>query len=132
MKLLLDTNAYTGLLKGDARIAGAVRSAEGIVMSPVVIGELLFGYRNGNRYEENLAELERFLANPFVETLSIGRHTCDYFGLVAAQLRRDGAPIPQNDIWIAAQTMESGAALLSLDAHFSHVENLLVHSIAAG
>ena len=126
MRLLLDTNAYTALLKGDTNVASCVRKAEGIVMCPVVVGELLFGYRNGNKYAQNLAELEEFLGSAYVELPSIGRHTCDYFSLIGSQLRRCGKPIPQNDIWIAAHSMETGAALLTFDAHFQHIENLLL------
>ena len=49
MKRLLDTNAYVELLKGNAEVASLVRSAEQLVFSMVVVGELLFGFRNGNR-----------------------------------------------------------------------------------
>jgi tRNA(fMet)-specific endonuclease VapC len=130
MNVLLDTNAYTGLLKGEPRVAATVRAAEGVLMSPIVIGELLFGYRNGSRYAANLAELERFLANPYVDSPAINRHTGDYFCLIAAQLKRCGTPIPQNDVWIAAHAMETGAALVSFDVHFTRVENLLLQHFA--
>jgi tRNA(fMet)-specific endonuclease VapC len=33
--------------------------------------------------------------------------------------------IPTNDIWIAAHTFESGAELLSFDAHFAAVPGLV-------
>ena len=49
MKRLLDTNAYVELLKGNASVANSVRSAEQLVFSMVVLGELLFGFRNGSR-----------------------------------------------------------------------------------
>ena len=48
MKLLLDTNAYTGLMRGRESVVAAVSEAEEILMSAVVVGELLFGFRNGN------------------------------------------------------------------------------------
>jgi tRNA(fMet)-specific endonuclease VapC len=31
-------------------------------------------------------------------------------------------PIPTNDLWIAASALEHGAALLTRDAHFSHID----------
>jgi tRNA(fMet)-specific endonuclease VapC len=50
--------------------------------------------------------------------------TADSYALIYTSLRRKGQPIPSNDLWIAASALEHGAALLSFDAHFSHVEGL--------
>lgn len=124
MRLMLDTNAYSALLKGHAGVAGYVRAAEQVVFSAVVAGELLFGFRNGSRYEENRQELEEFLANPYVSLLPVGLVTADRFGRVASALRRKGRPLPSNDVWIAAQAMESGAELLSFDGHFAEIDGL--------
>jgi tRNA(fMet)-specific endonuclease VapC len=43
-------------------------------------------------------------------------------------LRRKGAPIPINDVWIAAHAMETGSMLITFDVHFRHVNGLLVWS----
>lgn len=121
---MLDTNAYSALLRGHVGVAGHVRAAEQVVFSAVVAGELLFGFRNGSRYEQNRRELEEFLANPYVSLLRVGLVTADRFGRVASALRRKGRPLPSNDIWIAAQAMESGAELLSFDGHFAEIDGL--------
>jgi tRNA(fMet)-specific endonuclease VapC len=125
MKALLDTNAYSALMANRGRVADAVRRADAVLMSTVVLGELLFGFRNGSRYEANRAQLEAFLSRQFVNTLQVTVETAERFGLIAAQLRRSGTPIPTNDIWIAAHTLESGAHLLSFDQHFDAVDGLL-------
>jgi len=52
--------------------------------------------------------------------------TAERFALIKDALKRKGKPIPVNDIWIAAQCMETGAILLSRDLHFSAIEGLLV------
>ncbi len=126
MKLLLDTNAYVALMKGDEATATLVRSAEQLVFSTVVVGELLFGFRNGSRYERNATQLDEFLAQPWATLQSVTRITADRFGRVAAQLRRAGTPIPSNDIWIAAQAFETGADLVTFDRHFTTVLGLVV------
>jgi len=36
----------------------------------------------------------------------IGKITSDRYSRLAALLKQQGTPIPTNDIWIAAQTME--------------------------
>ena len=124
MKLLLDTNAYSGLMRGSEAVASRVRRAERIFLSSVVIGELLYGFRNGTRYEENRAQLDAFLANRFVAFLPVALTTAERFALIASALKRKGTPIPSNDIWIAAHALESGADLLSFDEHFSGIEGL--------
>jgi len=34
-------------------------------------------------------------------------------------------PIPTNDIWIASQTMEHGAELITTDRHFEKISGLV-------
>ena len=124
MKLALDTNAYSALIRGHRDVASLVRRAQSVLIPAVVAGELLYGFRAGARYEENSTRFEAFLATPHVELLRVTFTTADRFGRVAAGLRRKGSPIPTNDIWIAAQAMEVGADLLSSDTHFGAVDGL--------
>ena len=124
MKLLLDTNAYTGLMLGHESVVTAVSEAEQILMSAIVVGEFLFGFRNSNRLEKNRQQLESFLREPFVDFVPVGKSTCNRFGQVATQLRRKGKPIPQNDVWIAAHALETGADLITADIHFKAINGL--------
>jgi tRNA(fMet)-specific endonuclease VapC len=125
MRFILDTNAYVALMQGHPGVAGTVRRAERIYVSAIVAGELIFGFRNGSRCEENMRDLEGFLDNRYVEFLPVSLTTSDRFGRIAALLRRKGKPMPTNDIWIAAHAMESGAELLSFDRHFEHIDGLV-------
>ena len=56
--------------------------------------------------------------------LRINLRTAERFGRLAAGLRKKGRPIPSNDLWIAAQAMETGADLLSFDKHFAEIDGL--------
>ncbi len=125
MRRLLDTNAYSALKRGHAEVARLVRESSELAFSTIVVGELQFGFRNGAKLERNLAELETFLENPRLVVLPVSRLTADRFGRIAAMLRNAGTPIPTNDIWIAAHVFESGAELLSFDAHFAAVPGLV-------
>jgi tRNA(fMet)-specific endonuclease VapC len=129
VKVLLDTNAYSALMRGLPSVVGKVRNAEKVLLSTIVIGELLYGFRYGRRFEENLDILQRFLEHPYVESLPATYVTADRFSLLAAALRRKGKTIPTNDIWIAAHTLEAGADLLSYDDHFSHIDGLPWHQL---
>jgi tRNA(fMet)-specific endonuclease VapC len=124
MKVLLDTNVYTALFRGHAGVTQRVRGAEQVLLSAVVAGELLFGFRNGTRYEANRSDLEHFLSNPYVRLLDVTLVTADRFGRISALLKQKGRPLPTNDIWVAAHAMESGAELLSFDRHFSEIDGL--------
>jgi tRNA(fMet)-specific endonuclease VapC len=124
VKALLDTNAYSALRLGHELVAEQVRSSEEVLLSIVVVGELLFGFRNGSRYEENALALRSFLEDPNVRLLPVTWDTADLFGRISAMLRKKGRPIPTNDIWIAAHAMEASADLISSDPHFGHIDGL--------
>jgi len=124
MRILLDTNAYSALMRGHEEVADRVRRAERIVLSSVVAGELLLGFRLGTRRKKNMAELDAFLDSPYVSLVPVTLTTADRFARIAAALRAKGRPIPTNDIWIAAHAMETGAELLSFDDHFESIDGL--------
>jgi len=122
--VLLDTNAYTAFMLGEAGAVDVVAHADKLYLNSVVLGELLGGFAAGTREPKNRAELARFLDSPRVEILPITAETADSYALIYAGLRRRGQPIPTNDLWIAASALEHGAALLTRDAHFSHIDGL--------
>ncbi len=125
MRVALDTNAYTHLFDGHREVGRLVSSAREVLLSSVALGEILAGYRNGHRLERNLPVIERFLADPQVSLLPVTRDTADRYGRIFAELRRKGRPIPTNDMWIAAHTMETGAELISFDRHFEAIDGLV-------
>ena len=122
--ILLDTNAYTAFMLGAAEVVDVVAHADRLYLNSIVLGELLGGFAAGTREPTNRAELARFLDSPRVKVLPITADTADSYALIYAGLRRKGHPIPTNDLWIAASAMEHGAALLTRDAHFSHIDGL--------
>ena len=124
MRILLDSNAYSNLKRGHRPVAELVRGSEAILVPLVVIGELLYGFRNGSRLERNLRELHAFLDNIRVAVPAMSLTTADRYSRIAASLREKGRPIPSNDVWIAAHAMETGADLVSYDRHFREVDGL--------
>ena len=124
MRVLLDADAYTFYMRGQAEVARMVEKAEEVLLSAIVVGELLYGFRWGTHFDSNVARLRRFLDSPRVSVIAVGEGTADRYGRIAASLRAKGRPIPTNDTWIAAHAMETGADLVSADAHFEHVDGL--------
>ncbi len=125
MKVLLDTSAYVGFKRDVSEVVGMIVRAELVLISPVVLGELMFGFRNGSKFKENMDDLECFLQHEAVEQLQVGALTADRYARIAILLKRKGAPIPANDIWIAAQAMEHGAELITMDRHFEKISGLV-------
>ncbi len=123
-KIVLDTNGYVSYLSGDKNILYSLVDAEIIFMSIFVLGELLTGFKGGNREKDNLAILRTFLNKPGVSVLNASTDTADYFALIKNNLKKAGTPIPVNDIWIAAHTMQTGSMLITYDRHFKYIPGL--------
>ena len=79
MRILLDSSAYSHLKWGHRRVAELVRTSEEVLLSLVVIGELLYGFRNGSRLERNVRELHAFLDNPYVTVAAMSFTTADLY-----------------------------------------------------
>jgi predicted nucleic acid-binding protein len=126
--ILIDTNVYVAFKRNHLSILALLRQVPAIFLNTVVLGELLAGFRGGNRDAENRRELDRFLDTPRVSMLQVDEGTAEYFSLVFNQLKKQGTPIPTNDIWIAASAMQHGLALSSLDSHFSSIAGLNIIS----
>ncbi len=124
MRVLLDSNAYSQLMLGREQVGRIVRGAEEVLLSAVVLGELLYGFRHGSRQGRNTRAVRAFLDNPYVSVVPVGETTADRYSRIAASLRAKGRPIPTNDVWIAAHAMETGADLVSADRHFRHVDGI--------
>lgn len=122
--IVLDTNAYSAFKRGDAQIVAVLQYAPSIIICATVLGELLGGFAAGQRESANRGELVRFIDTPRVKVVPSTAATADLYALVYAALRRKGQPIPTNDLWIAASSLEHGAALLTLDAHFKSIDGL--------
>lgn len=124
--VLLDTNAYAGLLTGDQEVLGALANAETVLMSVIVLGELHAGHRGGSRRRENEKRLLAFLRKSTVRILEVSARTAEVFGEIKHGLKKAGTSIPINDIWLAAHAVQTGATLVTYDGHFAKVPGLLL------
>lgn len=122
--IIIDTSAYSRFLGGDESVLEMLAVAETVYLSTIVLGELLAGFRGGSKLQENRAQLSDFLHKPTVRALEVSTETAEVFGLVKDTLKRAGTPIPINDVWIAAQAIETGSVIASFDEHFKRVPGL--------
>lgn len=127
MIALLDTNAYTAIMRGDEALLRVLDNAQAILMASIVVGELEYGFRYGNQYATNRQQLDTFLSQPFVSFLTVTRDTTRHYGHLMSALRAAGTKIPTHDAWIAALARENDAGLWTHDSHFDHIESIDVH-----
>ena len=123
-RLVLDTSAYSHLRAGHAQVLDHVADVAVVVMPVTVLGELEAGFELGSRAQENRRVLAEFLAEPFASVLGVTAATVRYYARIFASLRRAGTPVPVNDVWIAAATMECNGHLLTFDRDFRRIADL--------
>ena len=124
MRLALDTNRYTDLCRGESAVRDAVELADEVCLPFVVVGELRAGFAVGSHGARNESVLRRFLLKPGVSVLYADDQTTYHYANLFRQLRRQGTPIPTNDMWIAALVLQHSLALLARDAHFDHIPQI--------
>lgn len=125
-KILLDTNAYTHFIAGSDAVLEVLAEAEIVYMSIFVLGELYAGFRGGRKEADNKKILNGFLSKPTVKILNATVETARVFGRVKEGLKSSGNPIPTNDVWIAAHTLETGSTLITFDRHFQKIAGLML------
>ena len=123
-KLVLDTSAYSHFRRGHVGVLDALARADRVLIPATVLGELEAAFELGTRLRENRRGLDDFLAESFVETTDTTASVARHYGRVFASLRRDGTPLPVNDIWIAAAALDCGGTLLTFDRDFERIRGI--------
>lgn len=113
-KYLLDTNICIYLTKQQhpaltARFQSLAESE--VAMSVITYGELQFGAQKSQKPKQVLEALERLsLAIP---VLAMTTDTSQHYGEIRAHLQKQGTPIGNNDLWIAAHARAEGLVLVT-------------------
>lgn len=125
-QILIDTNSYVAFKQGLPEAIEIIQYSHHIGISSVVLGELLAGFSLGTHEAENKKELQLFLSSPRITILSIDETTARFYASIYKALKNKGKPIPTNDLWIAATTLQHNFKLFSYDSHFNFVDDLIV------
>ena len=121
MRIAIDTNRYSDFVDGDPTTGQIIATAERIYVPFIVLAELRFGFLRGTRMAENEQRLITFLSRPRVEPMLPNEMTTFEYAKLAVQLRKQGTPIPVNDIWMAALVVQHNLTLFARDKHFDHL-----------
>lgn len=124
MRIAIDTNRYVDFAKGLPDAVDRVRRADEILVPFVVVGELRAGFAASARSLENEAALVRFLDSRRVDLVFADDETTHHYARLFYQLRRQGTPIPTNDLWIAALVVQHQVHLYARDTHFDRLPQI--------
>lgn len=124
VRLALDTNRYTDLCRGEASVVETVEAADEVWLPFIVLGELRAGFAVGTQGPRNEAVLRRLLLKPGVDVLYADEQTTHHYATLYRQLRKQGTPIPTNDMWIAALVLQHSLTLYDRDACFDALPQL--------
>jgi tRNA(fMet)-specific endonuclease VapC len=124
-RVALDTNRLTDLFQGDSNLAELLSSCDEVWLPLIVLAEMKAGFYGGAQRVRNEALLQALLSRPTVDILLPDRETAEHYSRLFVQLKRAGTPIPDNDLWIAALALQHNLSLVSRDAHFDRIPQLL-------
>jgi tRNA(fMet)-specific endonuclease VapC len=125
VRVAVDTNRYVDLCQGVDDTVALLEEAEAIMLPFVVLGELRAGFAHGRRQVENERVLRRFLLKDGVHVLLADDQTTHHYASVFRQLRKQGTPIPTNDMWLAALVLQHNLALHARAQHFDHLPQVV-------
>lgn len=124
--ILLDTSAYSAFMRGHPELKLAVQRSEEIGVTPIVLGELISGFKMGKNEARNRQLLEEFLSSPRVNIIGIDEETSERYAIILDSLRAKGTPIATHDIWIASSAMQYGLEVVTTDTHYLKISQVLV------
>ena len=124
MKLLLDTNRLSDALTQVDEVLDHLETAEAIYVPVIALGEIRAGFLAGRLAAKNEVRLQWFLSQDGIFAVAVDAPVSHRYAEVHRALRARGAPIPTNDLWIAAIAIEHGLVLYTRDAHFASVPGL--------
>jgi tRNA(fMet)-specific endonuclease VapC len=129
MNYLIDTDIIIYSLKGDRTVTGAFqdRSNDPKSISVITYGELVYGARKSRQEEQNMARVRR-IAEIF-PVIGVSPVIIETFGSLKATLEKNGTPVADLDLIIAATALSHGLTLVTNnEQHFRRVPGLQVEN----
>jgi tRNA(fMet)-specific endonuclease VapC len=120
--MILDTNALSAFADDIRPVVQQIATADELHIPVIVLGEYRFGIATSRRRREYEAWLEHGRA--FWNIIPLVEETATHYASIRQQLKRDGVPLPANDVWIAALARQHELPILSRDTHFDAVPGL--------
>lgn len=129
MKYLLDTNHCSYIQQKRPVVMQHLRTlppTAKIMTSVITQGELLAGVElvQSDQRKAHLKIIYEELLAITTKILTVDSQVAQAYAEIFAELRRNGTPIPTNDLWIAAIAKAHHLILVTNDEHFQHVKSI--------
>lgn len=128
MRYVLDTNVVAALMKGDPTVVSRLRAANktAVYLPQPVAAEIAFGLARlpSSRRRARLDEAWRALSAE-IPRLPWTDEASEAFGRIKAALERNGRPLDDFDVAIAAHAVAQGASLVTFNGrHMGRIPTL--------
>ena len=129
MSYLLDTNAFSDLLRDHPRVQARLAAAppRPVVISTTVRGEVLYGIQRladgTKRRDLESRSAQYFAAMP---CLPVPPDAAGHYAGIKLGCERQGKTVSDNDLWIAATALATRATLVTRDPDFGCVPGLAI------
>jgi len=123
-RYMLDTNVVSHLLKGHPSVAKHVVAVPmaSLCISAITEAELLFGLAKRPDAKRLHMVVQEFLRR--VDVLPWDSSAAEYYGIVRANMERQGKTLASLDLLIATHALSVNAALVTNDSAFSQLAGL--------
>lgn len=121
---MLDNSIVIKVFKQDKTIALHLDSFGEVYLTSIVLGELNYGAYASADPERHLEQINEFLQN--CKMIYPDNDTANIYGKTKAALKKKGKPIPENDIWIAAVSIQYNLPSYTTDKHFLDIQGLIL------
>lgn len=127
---MLDTDICIYVLKKHSdKLRHKFKATKNICISSVTYAELCFGIENGNDFirEARWKELDLFTQRLFIEPWD--ENAAKHYGSIRALLKKQGTPIGNNDLLIAAHARSLGSVMVTNNVReFDRVPDLTIEN----
>jgi len=126
---LLDTDTCIYWLKGAESIRERLLNVgiESIAISVITVGELFFGAYNSAQVDKNLVQVHTFISQ--VSVVQLGLNALQLFGELKTYLRKQGKPLADFDLLIAATALIEKRILVTSNLrHYQHISGIQIEN----
>ncbi len=85
------------------------------------------GHKKSANVDSNVVKIMEFSSQ--VNVLPCDTETAQHYGNIKNILRKNGRPIPENDIWIGSIAKQYNLTLVTGDSHFKEIEGIKLTKI---
>jgi tRNA(fMet)-specific endonuclease VapC len=130
---LLDTNIISYWMRGDEGVIGRIKehSPADLALSAITLAEILYGIEKSPvKKKERRLKIERIVL--LLDLYPFGESATEKYGVVRAQLEKEGTPISERDIQIAAIAMANRLTVVTHNVkEFNRIRELKVKDWAS-